>query len=542
MNVHAARVTLDPFRICHARDSPLFDCLAAVSTDDLSEMLNLAEYLLLPKGLTLAVQQHQEALRQLGAPQVPAAEDPTGAAGVHLCDVLAASALLEPLLQAAIDAASKLLLPLLRPPEVADPFPYASQIACGVAWNARQRQFFLRGLCGSTIARQPRPHMGADVGGILSSARTELALVAEAAQVTGLLLAGHPRAWQATLSDGVKEQEAPAIAMAAAGRLESLRWLHGEGWSLGAGQPAFEAACNGHLNVLDFLLPVLLGPNFHKPSASGAALGSQRPVLRWLAARGYSLHPAIETAAELGNLGLVRWLVEEQRVPPDSGWTYALAAGNAHYAVLCYLRDHGWWCGKHACASAAGGGHIAVLQWLRAQEPPCPWDAKECTLAARNGHVDVLHWLRAQEPPVPWKANACAAAAKRGHLDALRWLRSQEPPCPWSGDEMAVAARAGHVHIMQYLHDQGCAVNENTCRSALLGLQLGALQWLRAREPPCPWSELAAGPGVFRMGVIAAGRSYDEDAAAELLAWLTANTPWYTYDGASAECSASAGP
>lgn len=485
MDVIAARATLDPFRICHVRSKPLFDCLAAVSTEDLSELLNLAEYLLLPKCLTLAVQQHQEALSQLGVPQVSAAEDPAGAARVHLCDVLAASALLTPLLEAASTAARNMLAPLLRPPEVADPFPYASQIACGVAWSAQQRQFFLRGLCGSTVARQPQPDMSADVADLaLAKTRADLALVAEAAQVTGLLLAGHSPAWRAALSDRVRTQEAPVIAMAAAGRLESVRWLHSEGWSLGTGQPAFEAACNGHLHVLEFLLSVLPAPQlqFHKPAASGAALARQGPVLRWLAARGYSLHPATETAAELGDLGLVRWLVEEQRVPPDSGWTFALAASNAHHAVLCYLRDHGWTCGKHACASAAGGGHIAVLEWLRAQNPPCPWDAKEYTLAARNGHVDVLRWLDAQQPPVPWKANACAAAAKRGHLDALHWLRSQEPPCPWSGDEMSVAVRAGHVHVMEYLHDRGYAVNENTCRSALLGLQLGALKWLRSRD------------------------------------------------------------
>jgi hypothetical protein len=189
MEVNAARAALDPFRICHVRSSLLFDCLAAIPTDDLPELLNLAEYLLLPKGLTTAVQQHQEALGQLGVPQVPAAEDPTGVARAHLCDVLAASALLVPLLGVATARANELLTPLLRAPEVTDPFPYASQIACGVAWDARQRQFFLRGLCGSAIARQPQPDVGAraGIGGLaLAKARTELGLVAEAAQVTGL--------------------------------------------------------------------------------------------------------------------------------------------------------------------------------------------------------------------------------------------------------------------------------------------------------------------------------------------------------------------
>jgi hypothetical protein len=37
---------------------------------------------------------------------------------------------------------------------------------------------------------------------------------------------------------------------------------------------------------------------------------------------------------------------------------------------------------------------LALLQWLRAQDPPCPWDADTCYAAAgAEGHTDVLEWL-----------------------------------------------------------------------------------------------------------------------------------------------------
>jgi len=48
-------------------------------------------------------------------------------------------------------------------------------------------------------------------------------------------------------------------------------------------------------------------------------------------------------------------------------------------------------------------GHLHVLQWARAQEPPCPWDADVCTFAATNGHLEVLQWLRAQDLPGDWQ-------------------------------------------------------------------------------------------------------------------------------------------
>jgi hypothetical protein len=47
-------------------------------------------------------------------------------------------------------------------------------------------------------------------------------------------------------------------------------------------------------------------------------------------------------------------------------------------------------------------GFLDVLKWLRAQDPPCAWNANVCSNAAENGHLDVLQWARTQNLPASW--------------------------------------------------------------------------------------------------------------------------------------------
>ncbi len=42
-----------------------------------------------------------------------------------------------------------------------------------------------------------------------------------------------------------------------------------------------------------------------------------------------------------------------------------------------------------------------MLQWLRQQQPPCPWDEETCYYAAERGHLAMLQSLRQQQPPCP---------------------------------------------------------------------------------------------------------------------------------------------
>ncbi|QDZ25706.1 hypothetical protein A3770_18p82240 [Chloropicon primus] len=103
---------------------------------------------------------------------------------------------------------------------------------------------------------------------------------------------------------------------------------------------------------------------------------------------------------------------------------------------------------------AAEGGHLHALQWLRSQEPPCPWDEWTCEAAARGGHLDVLQWARSQDPPCPWAERTCEAAARGGRLDILMWLRSQDPPCPWDFVEcIEWAEEYEHYDVAEWIEE-----------------------------------------------------------------------------------------
>ncbi len=46
----------------------------------------------------------------------------------------------------------------------------------------------------------------------------------------------------------------------------------------------------------------------------------------------------------------------------------------------------------------------------------------------------------------------CSAAASNGHLNILKWLRAQNPPYPWSRRECREEASFdGHQHIVDWI-------------------------------------------------------------------------------------------
>ena len=145
---------------------------------------------------------------------------------------------------------------------------------------------------------------------------------------------------------------------------------------------------------------------------------------------------------------------------------------------------------KVLCEEAANNCQRQALQWLRSQDPPCPWDEETCGCAAQNGYLDLLQWARSQDPPCPWDEDTCTSAAEFGELDVLQWARSQVPPCPWNKGTCSAAASNGHLEVLKWLRSQDppCPWNERTCRSAAEKGRLEVLKWLRSQDPPCPWN------------------------------------------------------
>ena len=58
------------------------------------------------------------------------------------------------------------------------------------------------------------------------------------------------------------------------------------------------------------------------------------------------------------------------------------------------------------------------------------------------------------------RKNICKWAATNSYLSLLQWARAQNPPCPWSQQICIQAAKNNHLIL---------------------------LQWARSQNPPCPW-------------------------------------------------------
>jgi len=140
------------------------------------------------------------------------------------------------------------------------------------------------------------------------------------------------------------------------------------------------------------------------------------------------------------------------------------------------------------CRAAAASGELEVLRWLRAQNPPCPWDTSTFRASARAGKLEVLRWL--QEQQCPWGRSTCRAAAGAGELEALRWLRAENLPCPWNVGTVSAAAIGSHIAVLHWLRGQlpPCRWKRSVCYDAICSGSLESLLWLRKQAPPCPWN------------------------------------------------------
>jgi len=407
---------LDPWRVCHIRTLPLFDTLKECTAADVDDMLYIAEYIQLPKSLSLRVQQHREAVTLRNVLQIAA----TTGEELPLLSGLVASAHLQPLLDDAATAANAMLAPR----------------SFSVTHDFVRSPAFMSGLCGD--ARIPSP------------GRTPHESVAD--HMAGRVAAGHPLQ---PAPEKALASELPAVWAARLGRLPALKRLVAAGWCCRQLTCA-AAAEGGHLEALQWLV-LKARVNGARNTTYHAALGGALECLRWAVEHGCGMDAGVYVAAaKHGHAHVIRWLADEQRVPwsGDDVLACELTAARGDLELLQYLRDRGcpWTAGT--CAAAAGAGHMHVLRWARATG--CAWNNRATAAAAEGGHREVLQWLRAQDPPCPWDSRSCAAAAKGGHLTVLQWLRACTPPCPWDGSALTWALHQGHAAVAAWLRAAGC--------------------------------------------------------------------------------------
>lgn len=87
--------------------------------------------------------------------------------------------------------------------------------------------------------------------------------------------------------------------------------------------------------------------------------------------------------------------------------------------------------GPETCSRAAAfAGQLSLLQWMHAQQAPCPMDTSDAmAAAARNNHLEVMQWLHA----CPMGNDCTLWAVQHGNFAMLHWLRQHSPACHWSG-------------------------------------------------------------------------------------------------------------
>ncbi|RHY22297.1 hypothetical protein DYB32_009540 [Aphanomyces invadans] len=243
---------------------------------------------------------------------------------------------------------------------------------------------------------------------------------------------------------------------------------------------------------------VLLYEHGHRCSVQAfdttAARGGPVSLLEWLVAHGSDkcTRRALDDAASNGHLDVVLWLLESEKVVVvqdiESGhpidWSLAIdgAAAGGHLAVLQALVNckDGLTATTGAMDKAAANGHVEVLEYLHTHRSE-GFTAKAVHAAASNGHLAVVQWLSANTTPHHkdmWDSRVMDGAAAAGHLDVVKWLDAHRRE--WcSPMAMSLAGAHGHVHVMEFLlaHRRELCTYDALDWAASVG-QLASVVWL----------------------------------------------------------------
>jgi len=136
--------------------------------------------------------------------------------------------------------------------------------------------------------------------------------------------------------------------------------------------------------------------------------------------------------------GLARWFPRDVRklIYSQLTWEEQAVAHIAHNFNQLYGPDRQGTKDGEIFVFAVERGYTSLLRYLCAYFV-IGWakmESKMCNFAALRGQLASLQWLRAQQPPCPWAIEVSNYAAGEGHLELLQW--AIENNCPYSVGEM----------------------------------------------------------------------------------------------------------
>lgn len=155
------------------------------------------------------------------------------------------------------------------------------------------------------------------------------------------------------------------------------------------------------------------------------------------------------------SVNVVRWLMEkdEGRVPEEAEEE---AAKIGNLPVLRVFKNRPFspgGFGTRVMEYSGLSGCIETVDFLRT-EGNCSLSPVVLCMAAFEGHLELVQHLR--RLGVEWDERVCWMAAYKGNLNVLEWVRSQEPPCPWDLWTWNVAVQRKHPRVIQFCEDNHC--------------------------------------------------------------------------------------
>jgi len=187
------------------------------------------------------------------------------------------------------------------------------------------------------------------------------------------------------------------------GQLDALKWLVTQDPPCPVnGGSVYLAMLKGHLHILKFLYTIIPDAIMGAGSSLHALERRSVRILRWLHSKGIKIdNRVLCSATRRGDLATLKWLIDKERVSTQTSRRdlepvmFAQAAAGGFMHIITYLKSKGFKWNERVCLIAANNGQLRILQWLRKQDPPCPWKKNECVLTARN-HEHVRDWISQQ--------------------------------------------------------------------------------------------------------------------------------------------------
>lgn len=155
-------------------------------------------------------------------------------------------------------------------------------------------------------------------------------------------------------------------------------------------------------------------------------------VVRWLMAHKgeWEFNDDVEVeAAKIGNIEALEVFSEREKFPGFAEKVLKYAGVSGSIDLVNYLVGTERGLKPPVLYMAAMKGHLHLVMHLR-ETLRCRWNATVCWMAAYFGHLHVLQWLRGQNPPCPWDSMVLRVAKQRNHAEVLKF--AVENDCPGS--------------------------------------------------------------------------------------------------------------